>query len=108
MLDGQLSQSAIAGALSDRELRPEAQSNGNAMPPKNLPDAALADHRRELILATLSSGGQCRVSDLARKFSLSEMTVRRDLHVLEEQGLLRRVHGGAVLVDAEVEYPLRA
>lgn len=84
------------------------QSNGNAMPLKNLPDGALADHRRELILATLSSGGQCRVSDLARQFSLSEMTVRRDLRVLEEQGLLRRVHGGAVLVDAEVGYPLRA
>jgi DeoR family transcriptional regulator of aga operon len=78
------------------------------MPLKKLPDGALADHRRELILATLSSGGQCRVSDLARQFSLSEMTVRRDLRVLEEQGLLRRVHGGAVLVDAEIGYPLRA
>lgn len=78
------------------------------MPLKNLPEGALADHRRELILATLASGGQCRVSDLARQFSLSEMTVRRDLRVLEQHGLLRRVHGGAVLVDAEVEYPLRA
>jgi DeoR/GlpR family transcriptional regulator of sugar metabolism len=75
---------------------------------KNQSDGVLGDHRRELILAALSSGGQCRVSDLARQFSLSEMTVRRDLRVLEEQGLLRRVHGGAVLVDAEVEYPLRA
>jgi len=30
--------------------------------------------------------------------SLSESTVRRDLEVLEEQGLLRRTHGGAVYV----------
>lgn len=78
------------------------------MSAKNQSDGVLGDHRRELILAALSSGGQCRVSDLARQFSLSEMTVRRDLRVLEEQGLLRCVHGGAVLVDAEVEYPLRA
>jgi DeoR/GlpR family transcriptional regulator of sugar metabolism len=75
---------------------------------KNHSEGVLADHRRELILSALTSGGQCRVSDLARQFSLSEMTVRRDLRVLEEQGLLRRVHGGAVLVDTEVEYPLRA
>jgi DeoR/GlpR family transcriptional regulator of sugar metabolism len=36
------------------------------------------------------------------------MTVRRDVRVLEEQGLLRRAHGGAMLVDAEMGYPLRA
>ncbi|WP_413197188.1 DeoR/GlpR family DNA-binding transcription regulator [Pararobbsia alpina] len=75
---------------------------------KSAPDGALADHRRELILETLAEGGQCRVSDLAKRFSLSEMTVRRDLQVLEAQGLLRRVHGGAVLVNPDIEYPIRA
>lgn len=77
-------------------------------PEKNTTESVLADHRRDLILDALAKGGQCRVSDLAQQFSLSPMTVRRDLQVLEEQGRLRRVHGGAVLVDSEVDYPLRA
>ncbi len=76
-------------------------------PEKNTTDM-LADHRRELILDALNKGGQCRVSDLAEQFALSPMTVRRDLQALEEQGRLRRVHGGAVLIDSEVDYPLRA
>ncbi|MEM5299338.1 DeoR/GlpR family DNA-binding transcription regulator [Burkholderia sp. JPY481] len=75
---------------------------------KNTTESVLAEHRRELILDALARGGQCRVTDLAQQFSLSTMTVRRDLQVLEEQGRLRRVHGGAVLVDSEVDYPLRA
>ena len=77
------------------------------MPERNTTDM-LADHRRELILDALAKGGQCRVSDLALQFALSPMTVRRDLQALEEQGRLRRVHGGAVLIDSEVDYPLRA
>jgi DeoR family transcriptional regulator of aga operon len=77
-------------------------------PEKSTTDSVLADHRRELILEALAKGGQCRVSDLAQQFALSPMTVRRDLQVLEEQGRLRRVHGGAVLADTEVGYPLRA
>lgn len=39
------------------------------------------------------------VKELAETLEVSEMTVRRDLDVLEEQGKIRRTHGGAVLVD---------
>jgi DeoR/GlpR family transcriptional regulator of sugar metabolism len=56
----------------------------------------LADERRRAILASLQPGGAVRVSDLATALSVSEMTVRRDLDVLDAQDLLRKVHGGAV------------
>lgn len=67
----------------------------------------LADHRQQLILAALSTRGECRTRQLATRFRLSEMTLRRDLKELEERGLLRRVHGGAVPVNRDVDYSLR-
>jgi DeoR/GlpR family transcriptional regulator of sugar metabolism len=56
----------------------------------------LADERRRAILASLQCDGAVRVGDLAAALSVSEMTVRRDLDVLDSQDLLRKVHGGAV------------
>jgi DeoR/GlpR family transcriptional regulator of sugar metabolism len=38
------------------------------------------------------------VGDLARELGVSDMTVRRDLELLEKQGLLEKVHGGATAV----------
>jgi len=67
----------------------------------------LADHRLQLILSVLSARGECRTRQLAEQFQLSEMTVRRDLQELESRGLLRRVHGGAVLLNRDVNYALR-
>ncbi|MFM9634568.1 DeoR/GlpR family DNA-binding transcription regulator [Streptomyces galilaeus] len=42
------------------------------------------------------AAGQVSVAELAQRLGVSEMTVRRDLDALEKQGLVRRVHGGAV------------
>jgi len=39
------------------------------------------------------------VKEIAETLHVSDMTVRRDLDVLEEQGVIRRTHGGAVLLD---------
>lgn len=52
--------------------------------------------RREQILAQLKYAGRVRVSDLSRTFSVSEVTIRADLDDLDRQGLLSRVHGGAI------------
>lgn len=41
-----------------------------------------------------------RVDDLSRLFDVSEMTVRRDLDSLEDEGLLERTHGGAIALHA--------
>ena len=54
-----------------------------------------AQQRREKILHILSAKGLIRVSELARVFGTSEVTIRHDLADLEEQNLLYRVHGGA-------------
>ena len=51
--------------------------------------------RRQRILQAVRTG-TAHVSDLARAFEVSEMTVRRDLRALEDAGQLERVHGGAV------------
>lgn len=65
----------------------------------NLGGRALAAQRHELITAQLRLHGAVRVSDLATLLDVSEMTVRRDLDVLSELGLLDKVHGGATLRD---------
>ena len=56
----------------------------------------LASRRHELILENLEADGRISVSDTSRQLGVSEMTIRRDLEVLEQGGLLNRVHGGAV------------
>lgn len=58
----------------------------------------LAAQRRTLILNELEREGSVRVSDLVRVLNVSDMTVRRDLGALERDGLLEKVHGGAVVM----------
>src|SRR4051794_31431487 len=56
----------------------------------------LPAQRRQLILETIRDARGAGVVELAERFSVSEMTVRRDLGRLAEEGKLTRVHGGAV------------
>jgi DeoR/GlpR family transcriptional regulator of sugar metabolism len=56
----------------------------------------LAARRRQLILQAVRTGRGAGVVELAQQFDVSEMTVRRDLAHLAGQGMLTRVHGGAV------------
>ncbi len=42
-----------------------------------------------------------RVSELATALGVSEGTVRNDLNALEDKGRLRRVHGGAIIIDKD-------
>lgn len=54
------------------------------------------EERRDLILRVLHEQDQTSVSELSQHLGVSEVTVRKDLSQLEAQGLLTRVHGGAV------------
>jgi DeoR/GlpR family transcriptional regulator of sugar metabolism len=56
----------------------------------------LTDERRSLILDRLRTQGRVLAADLSAEFDVSADTVRRDLRELDEAGLLRRVHGGAL------------
>ncbi|GAA3630396.1 hypothetical protein GCM10022223_55140 [Kineosporia mesophila] len=55
-----------------------------------------ADERRQKILELVRANGAVSLRELARVVGSSEVTVRRDLRLLESQGLLDRRHGGAV------------
>ncbi|MDQ1628165.1 MAG: hypothetical protein QOI54_1909 [Actinomycetota bacterium] len=55
----------------------------------------LARERQSYILERVRERGAVRVSDLTRLLDVSDMTVRRDLGILAEQGLVEKVHGGA-------------
>jgi DeoR/GlpR family transcriptional regulator of sugar metabolism len=55
------------------------------------------ERRRDQILAYLSARDRTPVSELSQVLGVSEVTVRKDLDQLEAQGLLTRVHGGAVI-----------
>ncbi|HZC35625.1 MAG TPA: DeoR/GlpR family DNA-binding transcription regulator, partial [Chthoniobacterales bacterium] len=55
-----------------------------------------AEARRRKILLSLEEAGSVRVEDLSERFSVSQVTIRKDLTELEEQGLLQRTYGGAV------------
>ncbi len=57
----------------------------------------LARQRQTYILDRVREDGAVRVAELARDLSVSDMTVRRDLELLQAQGLLEKVHGGATV-----------
>jgi DeoR/GlpR family transcriptional regulator of sugar metabolism len=52
--------------------------------------------RRQQIVDLVYKQGSTTVSELCALFDVSDMTIRRDLRELDRDGLLRRVHGGAV------------
>jgi len=63
--------------------------------------------RLRTILTMLQQTGTVSVDELREKFDVSVVTVRRDLNVLEERGLLRRTHGGAESIEPLFYEPFR-
>ncbi len=57
--------------------------------------------RRNAILAMLTEQGEVSVEALAQRFDTSEVTIRKDLAALENDGLLLRRYGGAVPLPHE-------
>jgi DeoR/GlpR family transcriptional regulator of sugar metabolism len=67
--------------------------------------SASRGERRDRILDRLRTSGSVLVADLASDLATSEMTIRRDLKALEAEGLVRRIHGGALLVSNRAYEP---
>ncbi|CAM3240565.1 DeoR/GlpR family DNA-binding transcription regulator [Stackebrandtia soli] len=65
------------------------------------------DERQEAIVDHLRANDRIDVAQLAKRFGVTEMTVRRDLAALDGQGRVTRVHGGA-LPPRPVVYETRA
>ncbi len=64
----------------------------------------LAQERQSMIQDLLRRDSAVSVSDLCARFNVSVETVRKDLMFLEKNGLLTRVHGGAVPVEGMRSY----
>lgn len=59
----------------------------------------LAVSRQRLIMEMLQENGAVKVSELSELLQVTEKTIREDLEKLEDKGLLKRIHGGAVLAE---------
>jgi len=59
----------------------------------------LTDQRKQHILNVLKRDGQVIAKQLSQELDLSEDTIRRDLRELAQEGLLQRVHGGALPIS---------
>lgn len=63
----------------------------------------IPEQRRREILAAVDRQQRVSVDQLAAELKVSRETIRRDLSLLSERGLLRKVHGGAMNVQTAIE-----
>ena len=61
----------------------------------------MLNSRQVNILKLLEENNQTSVNELSSRLGVTSATIRQDLSFLESEGLIKRVHGGAVLEDAE-------
>jgi DeoR/GlpR family transcriptional regulator of sugar metabolism len=67
------------------------------------PGDVFAEERQEYIARIVEEHGRARVADLATRFDVSRVTIRKDLAALEGQRRLVRTHGGAVAIGRGAE-----
>jgi DeoR family glycerol-3-phosphate regulon repressor len=60
--------------------------------------------RRAAILEAVRSNGAVSVAELAARFSVTQQTIRRDLHILDSNGLIQKGFGGAFAAPGRVLY----
>ncbi len=77
------------GGFSETSWSSEDRRTGRLGPP------VLARQRQAYILDRVREDGGVRVADLVRDLGVSDMTIRRDMELLHERGLIEKVHGGA-------------
>ncbi len=61
----------------------------------------MMQRREDFILQQVNKSGKVTVNELALQFDVSVETIRRDLAALDKQGVLHRIHGGAVSVKTK-------
>ncbi|MFV0426741.1 MAG: DeoR/GlpR family DNA-binding transcription regulator [Beutenbergiaceae bacterium] len=64
------------------------------------PAPMLVAERQQRLLTTLRTFGRINAATAAQELGASSETIRKDLIALEQRGLLRRVHGGALHVES--------
>lgn len=67
------------------------------------------NERRMQILKDISENEKISVAELSEKYSVSQVTIRSDLKILESKGLIKRIHGGASsLLDERIDSRLNS
>ncbi len=82
------------GPLGESTVRSKTKSFTNVSAKR-----MLNEERRRLIVETLRREGRVLVTDLARLSRTSQITIRKDLELLDSQGQIQRTHGGALPVQ---------
>ncbi len=59
--------------------------------------------RREFILKEVEENHVVKILDLSKRLKVTRETIRKDLYFLEKRGLIKKIHGGAVLETANQE-----
>lgn len=75
----------------------------NAFPNEKYLEELKTSERRSLIVEAIKRANILRVSELSQLFGVTTVTIRRDLDILEQNGNLMRIHGGAVPVDPQAK-----
>ena len=70
-----------------------------SVPTGNTPGDVFARERQDHIARLVDERGRARVRDLATRFAVSTVTIRKDLVILESEGRVTRTHGGAIVSD---------
>lgn len=60
------------------------------------------EERRQKIREILTQRKRILVKEVSEAFNISEVTIRKDLEILEKRGILFRVHGGAIIKEHSV------
>ena len=64
----------------------------------------LTEERYQRILETVNQNNSVTLSELCLALGTSESTIRRDLAVLDEKGMLIKVRGGAIAIDENINF----
>lgn len=72
---------------------------------KNVSQPLFAEERKKEILDLLEKQNKVFVPDLCDFFNVSPATIRTDLRILDNEGLLKRTHGGAVKLSKATYEP---
>jgi DeoR family transcriptional regulator, aga operon transcriptional repressor len=66
-----------------------------------------SEDRRDQILLEVRKKGTITLEELMKRLGASSASIRRDLSALQQQGLVRRTHGGAMLIEPLLYEPFR-
>ena len=89
----------------DPRYRSLSQQDADRLHGQDWFEMRFTEFRQEKILEVLRENERASVNSLAERLEVSAESIRRDLRILESNGLARRVYGGAVLTQSESDRP---